>query len=461
MKTAYGKLVALIALIVAGTLLFAPMRFGGDDYLYPHPRSVRMNPGDSYALSYRLDAANPNQIVTYTSTNEAVATVNESGLVTALAGGSARIRLDAEKGAKADVRIEVKGAQLDTLALNTDTLNMEKGQITGLKAIFNDDAKDTSVTWSTADEAIAQVDAIGRVAAMGGGSTTVTATAKNGLTASAQINVHVSGDALRITPEAITVGAGTYVRLNTYYLPADTTDEVVSWASSDENVLQVQDGTLYAANVGRTILSAFSRDGLGASAVVIVEPPAADFTISPTAATMDRGRTLTLEPRFLDASGNVDENSSAHYITWTSSNPAVCTVEGGVVTAVGSGQARVSASADGRIASCLIDVQTLVESVELNLDKMYVLREDTVIPIQLEAKIMPADADNQRLTWTADNDLVASVNQRGLVTLVGGYGTATITATAESGAQDTFTVNVVSELPEGYESPLEEGKPEG
>ena len=132
MKTAYGKLVALIALIVAGTLLFAPMRFGGDDYLYPHPRSVRMNPGDSYALSYRLDAANPNQIVTYTSTNEAVATVNESGLVTALAGGSARIRLDAEKGAKADVRIEVKGAQLDTLALNTDTLNMEMGQITGL-----------------------------------------------------------------------------------------------------------------------------------------------------------------------------------------------------------------------------------------------------------------------------------------------------------------------------------------
>ena len=455
MKTAYGKLVALIAVLVAGTLLLAPMRFGGEDYLYAHPRSVRMHPGDSYALSYRLDADDPDQAVSFASTNEAVAVVSADGKVSAVNTGKAQIRLDAENGARATVQIEVKGAKVDTLALNTDVLYMEKGQITGLKPIFNEGAVDTAVTWSTADESIAQVDAIGRVVGMGGGSTTVTATGANGLSASAQVNVHVSGDALRITPEIVTVGVGTYVRLNTYYLPGDTTDEVVSWASSDESVLQVQENALYATGVGRTILSAFSRDGLGASAIVTVEPAAADFNISPAAATLDRGRTLTLEPRFLDAQGNVDEHSSEHYITWTSSNPSVCTVENGVVTAMGSGQARVSASADGKIASSVIDVQTLVEDVELNLDKLYVLREDTVIPIDLEATVTPADADNTRLTWTADNDLVATVNQRGRVTLVGGYGTATITATAESGAQDTFTVSVVSELPEGYEAPEE------
>lgn len=455
MKTPYGKLVALIAILVAGTLLLAPMRFGNEDYLYPHPRSVRMNPGDSYALSYRLDADDPAQTVSYTSTNEAVAVVDARGVVTAVNGGKAQIRLDAENGARGTVQIEVKTLKVDTLELNTDALNMEKGQITGLKAIFNEDAEDKTVTWSTADESVAQVDAIGRVAAMGGGSTRIIATAANGLSASAVVNVHVSGDALRIMPEQVTVGAGTYVRLNTYYLPADTTDEVVSWASSDERVLQVQDGTLYAAGVGSTILSAFSRDGLSSSAIVTVEPPAADFTVTPVAATMDRGRSLTLEPRFLDAQGNDDTASSTHYITWTSSNPSVCTVEDGVVKAVGSGQARVSASADGKITSSVIDVQTLVEDVKLNLDKLYVLREDTVIPVQLEATITPNDADDLRLTWTTDNDLVATVNHRGLVTLTGGYGTATITAAAASGAQDTFTVSVVAELPEGYERPEE------
>ena len=450
MKTAYGKLTALIAVLVIGTLLFAPMRFGGEDYLYAHPRSVRMNPGDSYALSYRLDADEP-QAVAYTSTNEAVATVDADGIVTAVSSGRAQIRLDAEKGARATVQIEVKGAKVDTLVLNTDVLNMEKGQITGLQAIFNEDAADKSVEWRSANTDIAQVDAIGRVVAVGGGSTRVTAVAANGLTASADVNVHVSGTALRIMPEEVTVGKGTYVRLNTYYLPADTTDEVVGWASSDDSVLQVQEGALYAAGVGTTILSAFSRDGLSASGIVTVEPAAADFNISPTAATIDNGRQLTLEPRFLDAQGNPDAQSSTHYITWTSSNPDVATVEDGVVTAVSSGQARISASAEGRIASCVITVQTLVESVELNLDKLYVLREDTVIPIQLEPTIIPADADNTRLAWSADNDLVATVNQRGLVTLTGGYGTATITAVAESGAQAQFTVNVVAELPEGYE----------
>ena len=74
------------------------------------------------------------------------------------------------------------------------------------------------------------------------------------------------------------------------------------------------------------------------------------------------------------------------------------------------------------------------------------------MPIQLEAELIPADADDKRLTWSADNDLVATVNQRGLVELVGGYGTATITVKAASGAQAQFVVNVVASLPEGVAS---------
>ena len=54
MKTVYSKLANLIAVLIVGMLLFAPMRFGSEDYLYAHPRSIRMNPGDSYALTYRL-----------------------------------------------------------------------------------------------------------------------------------------------------------------------------------------------------------------------------------------------------------------------------------------------------------------------------------------------------------------------------------------------------------------------
>ena len=453
MKTVYGKLANLIAALIVGMLLFAPMRFGNEDYLYAHPRSIRMSPGDSYALSYRLDSRDPSQRVVYSSANETVAAVDDAGRVTAIAPGKTQILLDSESGARARVQIEVVSAHISTLTLNTDRMAMEKGQVSGLKAIFDDKADNTLVQWSSEDENVARVDAVGRVSAVGGGRTRITATAVNGLTASADISVHVTGNAMRITPEEVSVGVGATLVLGADYIPADTTDEVASWASSDQSVLSVQrNGTLRAVAEGQAVLSAFSREGLSASTVVRVEPPVADFEISPTAATIKRDDALTLEPRFFDAQGNVDANSSSHLVTWTSSNPAIATVEDGVVTALKSGSARISAAADGKIASSVISVQTIVEEVRLDMHQIYVLREQTVMPIQLQAEIIPADADDKQLTWSADNDLVATVNQRGLIELVGGYGTATITVRAKSGAEDHFVVNVVSELPEGAEN---------
>lgn len=452
MKTAYGKLTVLIALLIAGTLLFAPMRFGTEDYLYAHPRSVKMHPGDSYALSFRLDSDVP-QSVSYTSTDPSVAAVNSNGLVTAMNPGTAQVRLDAQNGAKATVQIEVVGSGASALALNTEALSLEKGQISGLRAIIDGADGDELIRWRSADESIAHVDAVGRVQAVGGGTTRVTASTRDGLSASATVNVHVSGTAMHITPGDVTLGVGSVLRLNTYFLPSDTTDDTLSWDSSAPGVLRVQeDGTVYALSEGAAVLSAFSRDGLSGSTVITVEPAAEEFEVSPAAATLERASRLTLQPRFLDALGHEDKDSN-HYVTWTTSNPGVATVENGVVTAVNSGQARISAAADGKIASCMLTVQTLVEEVRLNLDEMYVLREQTVVPIQLEAQVLPADADDTRLQYTVDNELVATVSPWGLVTLTGGYGTATVTVRASSGAEAYFTVNVVAQLPEVTASP--------
>ena len=221
MKTVYGKLANLIAALIVGMLLFAPMRFGNEDYLYAHPRSIRMSPGDSYALSYRLDSRDPSQRVVYSSANETVAAVDDAGRVTAIAPGKTQILLDSESGARARVQIEVVSAHISTLTLNTDRMAMEKGQVSGLKAIFDDKADNTLVQWSSEDENVARVDAVGRVSAVGGGRTRITATAVNGLTASADISVHVTGNAMRITPEEVSVGVGATLVLGADYIPAD------------------------------------------------------------------------------------------------------------------------------------------------------------------------------------------------------------------------------------------------
>ena len=70
------------------------------------------------------------------------------------------------------------------------------------------------------------------------------------------------------------------------------------------------------------------------------------------------------------------------------------------------------------------------------MQELYLLREQATEPFQLKATLMPADADDLKLTYTSDNPLVATVSANGMVTPTGGYGTAVITVASSSGAEN-------------------------
>ena len=448
MRTVYGKLVALICALTTGLLLFLPMRFAQEDHLYAYPHSIRMKKGDSYTINYVLDSDHA-QTVSYSTVDANVAQVNRQGTVTAVNPGATDIHLDARDGAKTTVHITVVGAPTTQLRLNTNRLTMEKGEVSGLSAIFNEGAQDTLLEWRSEDEEIATVDPAGRVTARRGGRTKVYAITPNGIRADSEVLVHVSGNAMRITPEALTVGTGASLKMGAIYFPDDATETIDHWITSDKNLLTVdQDGTIHATGVGKPVLSAFTREGLTTSAVINVEKAADSFDLSPSAATLERGDVLEMEARFLDAEGNPDEEAAGHYIEWQSSDPAVATVENGTVRAIKSGEAVISASADGYTAACELKVQVLVHEITLNETEMYLLKEQAGKPIQLTAALRPADPDDPTITWSTSNDLVAQVDQNGLVTMTGGYGTAVITARAVSGAEASFTVSLVTKLPE-------------
>ena len=456
MKTAYGKLTALILILAAALLFLSPMRSGLEDHLYAYPRALRMNSGDQYALAYALDAEDT-QAVSFASSDEAIAQVDAQGIVTAVGPGEAQIQLISDGGARAAVHVEVVGMPISPIVLNTESLNMEKGEVTGLRVTYTDTGADAAVQWQSDDSGIAQVDAMGRVNAVGGGSTRVTATTADGLSAVATVNVHVSGDAIRITPENLVLGKGASVPLSTYYLPADTTDSVMRWRSSDESILRVDDrGQLTAVGEGAAVVSVATREGLKASSLISVEPAAATFQLSPSAASIERGDTLRLQTRFLNAEGVSEQTFVSHYISWSSSAPDVAAVDDGVVTALKTGQAVITASADGKTASCRLNVQVIAHDLELNPKEVYLLREQSVTPIQLEPRFTPEDPDDTRLTYATSNSLIATVSDSGLVSMTGGYGTAVITAQAASGAEARFVIHVVDQLPELEKEPSED-----
>ena len=162
---------------------------------------------------------------------------------------------------------------------------------------------------------------------------------------------------------------------------------------------------------------------------IIIENPVTSITLNAEQLTMEYGTkeqlTATVAPDDADDPG----------LIWTSDNEEVATVdENGLVTAVSVGEANITATAvdgSGVTATCKVTVTPkLVTSVILDESELTIEKNFTE---QLTATVAPDDADNLSLTWTSDNEEVATVDENGLVTAVG-EGTATITATANDGS---------------------------
>lgn len=445
MKTAYGKLSVLAVVLAIACLLLAPMRSGEEDELTASASRVTLDPGASVEVTYEL-VSQKAQTVAYRSDNAAVATVDQRGNITAVAPGKTKVRLTAQGGATAVVDVEVSGVPITSFSLNAHTLEMNKGDISGLSCHFNNGATAGGVVWSSADPGIVRVDSAGRITAVGAGETRVTATTVNGLSDSALVRVNVGSDSVQIEPGALTVGVGSSFQLGVRYMPEDATDEVVSWTSSDSHIISVgEDGLTRAVATGTASITAVTRGGLRASTLIKVEPSSSDFQLSPKNVTIERGDTHPLQTSFIGADGQVVQDSN-HHIEWKSSNPEIVSVENGYITGVSTGVATVTASADGIEAASIVNVRTSVKEVVLNVTEQTLYKEQTGEPFQLKATVIPEDADDTTLVYTTDNPLVANVSETGLVTMTGGYGTAVISVEASSGAKAVCSVHVVVPL---------------
>lgn len=135
---------------------------------------------------------------------------------------------------------------------------------------------------------------------------------------------------------------------------------------------------------------------------------------------------------------------------WTSSDSAVATVTAdGLVTAVKGGTCTITATAqDGSTVSvsCTVSVVQLVESITLSTTKLSLDLGDTKKVI---ATVLPADANDLSCVWSSSNEDVAEVSRYGNVT-ANGYGTCTITATANDGSGVMAECVIVVEKPHEY-----------
>lgn len=208
----------------------------------------------------------------------------------------------------------------------------------------------------------------------------------------------------------------------------------VTWSSSRIDLATVSaTGLLTAAApggvIGNTVITATSEGVAGTMLIRVLPVPIATVTMSHTAHTMDVGDTvqLTVTPR--DAAGNV---LTYRPPVWYTSNAAVAKVNAtGFVTAMGPGQATLTAGVEGRIATTLITVRPQpVASVDIYPREVVIVAGETQ-GLTAEARSANRDVLTGRpVQWSSANEAVATVSAAGVVTGVSA-GTTSVTATVE------------------------------
>lgn len=190
----------------------------------------------------------------------------------------------------------------------------------------------------------------------------------------------------------------------------------------------------------------------------------------PETATIEKGESVTLPINFgtdkapaetpvlvtgdasTAESADVDEKlaqaASKLTIEWTSSDESVVTVdENGVVTAVGAGEADITAAVQDADISSVTHVKVVILPTGVDAPDTLELYTNGESEKSLDAKIVPEDATEVKLAYVSSDEGVATVDEDGLVTAVAD-GECTITAyivadapaTAESAAQEATAV---------------------
>ena len=286
------------------------------------------------------------------TSNEKVATVDDDGKVTAVGSGEAKITATAGgKTATCTVKVTVlvTGITLDETELD---LTVDDDPVTLVAKVTPEGATDKTVTWSSSNDRVATVDANGKVKAVGNGEAKITAKAGDKTaTCKVLVSTLASGITLDRTELSMKVGDSP-VTLVAKVTPASTSDKSVTWRSSNEKVATVDsNGKVTPIGNGEATITA-EANGYTATCTVKVTTAVSGITLDKSELLMKVGD----NPVTLVAKVTPDD-ATDKTVTWSSSNVKVATVDAnGKVTAVGNGEATITATAGGKTATCKLSV---------------------------------------------------------------------------------------------------------
>jgi len=390
--------------------------------------------GDSETLiaTVKPDDAT-DKTITWNSSDAAIATVDMNGKVTAIKEGTATVTAKAgDKQASSSVIVAKKVIEVESITLNKEELSLEKGKSETLVATVKpDDATNKSVTWTSSDDGIASVDQSGKVTAIKGGEAIITASAGD-KSAKSIVTVTVPVESVSLDRTSITLEEEQSTTLVATVKPDDATDKSIAWSSSSESIVKVdQNGKVTAVKEGTATITAKAGNKEATCKVSVQKKVIAveSVTLDKTSATLEEGQSLTLIATVKP------DNATNKTVTWCSSDDAIAAVDqDGKVMGISVGSATITATAGNVSATCTVTVQPktiAVTSVQVNKTSLDLLVGESET---LFATVLPDNATDKTVTWSSDNETVATVSSSGVLNAIA-EGSAAITVMTNDGAK--------------------------
>ena len=294
------------AMVEKGESITLSVVYGTDDAPAVTPETAAT--GESAATDEKVAKAAEKLTIEWTSSDESVATVDETGTVTAVAAGEANVTAsvkDADIAASTHIKVVVtptgvvapESIDLVTNGENTKDLDAK---------LVPADATDVKLAYESSDESVATVDETGKVTAVANGECTITTYV-----------VADAKDADASELSAVAVEAA----------DSEETDDSVATMSEDLAAMDSAFGVV--------------PENLKAETKVTVTTNVEGITLDKTEGVLTVGNTVTVT-----ATVTPDMATNAS-VTWTSSDEAIATVDSkGKITAVAPGTATITATSD-------------------------------------------------------------------------------------------------------------------
>ena len=401
--------------------------------------------GQRALLRYVLEPLDvTNGEVAFTSSNEAVALVNENGIVTALSDGTASITVAAQDGSgkKDSLELTVARKPEKVTIHQQGPLTLATGRKTQVTAeVWPQDSENRKIAWASTDETVATVSVEGIISGKTAGECDIVAVSQSAPEVMDVIHLIVRQrlKSVRFASGKESVRAGESIRTQVILEPADVPPTELIYSSRDEGIAQVdQNGVVTGVAPGRTIIRAQAQDGsgrYGQMTVTVLEAP----------------KSLTLDTDSLTLSVGQSHQIGVTGVSqtlWESTSGQIATVdENGVVTAVSTGRCVVTCTAQAqpdlkasvtvRVVQQVTDIQVSPETLSLEAGQQG----------KISWTVFPGDADDPTVIMESTDPAVAQVDQKGMVTALQA-GACEIVLSAADGMGQTARVSVTVTEPE-------------